>query len=216
MRSLSARPTLRALLAGHPWLVPALLSAAGMAMLILRVLFTGRILFLFYTWNLFLAWIPAAALWMAMNSERKAIRALSYLLWLLFLPNAAYLVTDLVHIDPDRGMIFWSDLVMGLLFAMAGLSISVLGIEQVANRLRRGRLLFSLLVIFLVSAGVYVGRVLRWNSWDALLRPHEILGELALILHTPGERFQLLFFTALFVMLHVIFYPLFGKKEDTG
>lgn len=213
MRSLSTQSISRTLISEHSWLFPALLSTAGMAMLVMRMLFTGQILFLFYAWNLFLAWIPIGALWMAGSSGNKVIRALWYLLWLLFLPNAAYLVTDLMHIDPDRGMIFWADLIMGLLFAMAGLSISILSIEQVASRLRRGQTLFSLIVIILVSTGVYIGRILRWNSWDAVLRPLDILFELTRILHTPGDRFHLLSFTALFVILHLIFNPLFGDKE---
>lgn len=162
---------------------------AGM-LLFARAVYTGRAQFGFLAWNLFLAWVPYwASLWAELNQARSPGRWRSLILpgtiWLLFLPNAPYIVTDLIHLGHHRANVpLWYDAVLVCTFAWTGGLLGVVSLRIMQARVRSyaGPLIgwaFALSVISLCGLGVYMGRVLRWNSWDVLARPHRIVGTLS-------------------------------------
>lgn len=139
----------------------------------------------FLVWNLFLAWVPyAASLWAeagqlaAPGRWRRMI--LPGVVWLLFLPNAPYLVTDLIHLGYHRAPVpLWYDAVMVCAFAWTGCLLGVVSLRIMQARVAQyaGARVgwgFALTTIGLCGLGVYMGRVLRWNSWDVLARPDRI------------------------------------------
>ena len=144
--------------------------------------------------ELLLAWVPyAASLWADRLHLRKAAQPWRLLpaagLWLAFLPNAPYLVTDFMHIRarPDMPWLFWYDIMMMAIFAWTGCILGAvsLGIMQriVGDYLgRAASWLFVLLTAALCGVGIYLGRFERWNSWDFLLNPralaHDLIGPL--------------------------------------
>lgn len=139
----------------------------------------GRLWFL--SWNLALGWIPYLAAQVLHRSVTRGHRvhaAIAAVLWLLFLPNAPYLVTDAVHVIGQRTtsleMATWAmSAITGMGIGCASLSI-VHGV--VARRLRApAAWVFALTISGLVSVGVYLGRFLRLNSWDALQEPVDVL-----------------------------------------
>jgi uncharacterized membrane protein len=139
----------------------------------------------FLVWNLFLAWLPyLTALWAAWSARRGRLRvaAPALAIWLLFLPNAPYLLTDLVHL-PGMDFVWWYDAGTMAAFVWAGCFLGVASLHIVAD-LARARLgaVGSWGVVLGAAAlsglGVYVGRFLRWNSWDALLRPRALAWDL--------------------------------------
>jgi uncharacterized membrane protein len=155
----------------------------------------------FLVWNLFLAWLPyLAALWAAWRAGQRgatgwglrafgaALPALA--LWLLFLPNAPYLLTDLVHL-PGMSFVWWYDAGTMAAFVWAGCLLGVASLHVVAGE-ARARLgapaawAVALSAAALSGFGVYVGRFLRWNSWDALLRPRALAADLLLTLGDPA------------------------------
>src|SRR5581483_11323407 len=77
-------------------------------------------------WNLFLAWLPALGAFAAYNLNHlpTRLRWLPILgfsvLWLLFLPNAPYLITDIIHLKPHPGVPLWYDLITLVTFAWTG------------------------------------------------------------------------------------------------
>lgn len=141
----------------------------------------------FLVWNLFLAWLPyLAAIGAAWQAGRGrlglALAAPSLAIWLLFLPNAPYLLTDLAHLL-RMDFVLWYDLGTLAAFAWAGGLLGVASLRIVAGlaRARLGALAGWAVVLgaaALSGLGVYVGRFLRWNSWDVLLRPRALAADM--------------------------------------
>jgi uncharacterized membrane protein len=166
----------------------AMLSLFVVAMIGFRVLYTKTPEHLAITWNLLLAWIPFVLALVVYERSRAGVAmspllALA-LLWLLFLPNAPYIITDLKHVGVGGGVpvlydvlllsaAAWTGLLLGLtsLFLMHAVARRVIG---AANAWA-----FVVAVLALSSFGIYLGRVQRWNSWDVFVRPGSLLGEIA-------------------------------------
>lgn len=114
-------------------------------------------------------------------------------LWLLFLPNAPYILTDVIHLEESRGMPQWYDLALILSSAGAGLFfcyLSLLDVQRfIARRFgaRRGWLVAASSLL-LCGFGIYLGRFLRWNSWDLLTHPGALLSNIHALLTARGEH----------------------------
>ena len=176
-----ARVSFRGIAAGAILLM--LLSAAALALLEVRMTRTGSAHFEFLSWNLFLAWIPLlvamALLGMHRANAPRLLLGACLTLWVLFLPNAPYIVTDYIHLARDSRVPLWFDVVLLGSFAVSGLMLgfaSVYLVQVVASE-RMGRAagwLLSISALTLSAVGIYIGRVLRLNSWDALREPGEL------------------------------------------
>ncbi|GAB4094121.1 DUF1361 domain-containing protein [Flaviaesturariibacter terrae] len=178
-----------------------LLSAAfPVGMSVLRFAYTGSRFFLFLNWNLLLAVLPFLLTRQLLRrvdwiEHRWTFRGL-FVLWMLFLPNAFYIVTDLLHLRQRAGLPIWYDLVLLLAFAWNGLLLGVLSLWQMERVLlarwgMRRSWLFVFPVLALCSFGVYIGRYLRYNSWDVLLAPGSLARDLFdLFRHPLANRFD--------------------------
>jgi uncharacterized membrane protein len=158
-----------------------------------RVVYSGRWTFVFLGWNLFLAAIPlAASLCLRRMDPRRwpVRRALLFVGWLLFLPNAPYIVTDLVHLEPRPPVPVWFDLAMLLSAAATGLIMGYLSLLDV-HRVLEAR--FGWVRAWAATAasligcgyGIYLGRFLRFNSWEVLTGPGRLLRIVAHHLLSP-------------------------------
>jgi len=159
-------------------------------MVALRVVYSGEPRFIFLVWNLFLAWLPLLFAWLAYRRPRTAV--LNGPLWLLFFPNAPYLVTDLIHLGrAGGGAPLWYDALLIFTFALTGLMLGFLSLYMmrslVARRFgSRWSWLFVVVAVGMSSYGVYVGRFLRWNSWDIFTQPLGLLHDIASSLFNPA------------------------------
>lgn len=149
---------------------------------LLRVFATDSVMFMFLNWNLVLAIVPWAISHYALqtNNGSKFKLILLIVCWVLFFPNAPYILTDLFHLHKSGDMPLWFDLILILSFAICGLMfgiVSLLNIEQLAATYFDKRVVSSMVVVLLFAAafGVYLGRYMRWNSWDLLLSPFDLL-----------------------------------------
>ena len=144
---------------------------------------TGRYAFLI--WNLLLAWIPFVISYFTytLTVHRKwlyVVIPVAAFLWLIFFPNAPYILTDFQHLAyPASDLPVWYDVMMLLWFAFTGLLLGMVSLFLMQEIVRRefGRWVgwaFVAAVTGLSSAGVYMGRFLRWNSWDILRDPSGI------------------------------------------
>ncbi|HSN90881.1 MAG TPA: DUF1361 domain-containing protein [Anaeromyxobacteraceae bacterium] len=176
----------------------SLASALALSMWAARAGWAGpRLLFL--VWNLGLAWVPWLAARALSRASSAAGSAALGALWLLFLPNAPYLVTDLVHLRARPPVPPWFDLLLFAGFGLAGCALAWASIEIVHARLAlalgRARAATAIaVVLFLTGFGVYLGRFLRWNSWDVVSEPGALLAGAAAALASP----RALAFSALF------------------
>ena len=160
------------------------LSLFCFAISIFRFVYTDTKVFLFLNWNLFLAFVPWAvsSLMMLRPKLRQSKWMLALLLctWLLFFPNAPYILTDLFHLHISSSMPVWLDLVLILSFAWTGLLFGFLSLWDIEDLMRNWLkekyvVLVSVLLLFIGSFGIYIGRYLRWNSWDILTSPFQLL-----------------------------------------
>ena len=158
----------------------ALLAASALcvALLEIRVRETGSSYYRFLAWNLILAWVPLVIAVVAYARARRGVGPVVWVLlvpWLLFFPNAPYLLTDFIHLDEGPAPL-WYDALMLSAFAWTGLMLGFGSLYLVQLILRRafgaGAAWFAVLAaLALASVGVYIGRFIRFNSWDALLHP---------------------------------------------
>lgn len=177
-------------LAAKPRLAVAtlvLLGASGMsvAMLLVRAINTHQLGYRFLIWNLFLAWVPLLLAWaIALTTRRRELGWLGVVLgvpWLLFLPNAPYIVTDFVHLGRyPTSVPQWFDATMIGLFAATGLLLGYLSLAVVHSVVAQATgakvgWLVAVAALGLSTIGVYLGRVHRFNSWDALIDPTGLL-----------------------------------------
>lgn len=210
----------------------ALVAASGfsLALLAVRVERSGMDGYDFLVWNLFLAWVPfALALAVYDFGRRGSGRAALGLgaLWLLFLPNAPYIVTDLVHVGRIAGAPVWFDAGLVAAFAATGLLLglcSILLVQRAVAAMIGAAWAWALLapVLLLCSAGVGLGRFGRLNSWDALSRPDEIAALLLERLSDPlaqGRAFGVtigftLFLGVAYLVVYTLSSPL--PESDDG
>lgn len=180
----------------HKQIIPALLalsaaSILGVVLVAFRWLNSGAPAYFFLIWNLFLAWLPLLAALPLPALRRFPLLAVPLGIgWLLFLPNAPYLLTDLLHLGRWGDVPFWYDLLLLLVFAVTGLLLGFVSLKIVHALVAQllGRVsgwLFAISALSLSSLGVYIGRFLRWNSWDALLNPQHIIADLLALLQQP-------------------------------
>ncbi|MGN6553107.1 MAG: DUF1361 domain-containing protein [Verrucomicrobiota bacterium] len=197
-------------------------SAVTVALVLVRIVWTDNLRHAFLIWNLFLAWLPLLFALLAaaeFNSDRqRSWRVFGWAgAWLLFFPNAPYICTDLIHLSSRFHGHFWVDLTLILLSAFTGLVLGFLSLylmqSIVARRLgRSASWLFVMLAMGLSSFGVYLGRFLRFNSWDVVFRPGELYRVLdgwleSPVLHRGSAAFLVLFATFLFIA-YVMLYAL--------
>jgi uncharacterized membrane protein len=170
-----------------------LLSLFSVALIGVRYLYSSEPLFGGLIWNLFLAWIPFGLAILIYDRHRAGTRPLYLLpvavLWLLFLPNAPYIVTDFKHLVPSPVVPLWVDIVVITAPAWTGMLLGFLSlylVQSVVRDLAGARLAWAaaVAVLGLASFGIYLGRVLRWNSWDVLTHPR-LLSDLDVVLVDP-------------------------------
>ncbi len=199
-----------------------LMSVFSLALLTARVLWTHGTAYSFLAWNLFLAWIPFA---LALALERLVQRrarplwlGLTFVPWLLFLPNAPYIVTDLVHLRFRQEAPVWFDAVMLMTFAWTGLALGVAALRRVSClvRARWGKLRSATFVICAALAsgyGIYLGRFSRLNSWDLATHPGWALREVASPLVHPIATIRAWNVT---ITQAVFFLVVYGTMEHFG
>ncbi len=191
-------------------LVLVVLSVAAAGLLAFRIDRVGEPAFGFLAWNLFLAWIPfVLALGVAAVHGRGGPRPLLWLLgagWLLFLPNAPYILTDFIHLGRAAGAPLWFDAALIGAFSATGLALglaSLLVVHHVVEA-RAGRLVGWAVVVsslVLSAIGIYLGRFARFNSWDVVTDPHGLLAVALQRLADPFDNPFLLRFGAVMSML---------------
>jgi len=191
------------------------------AVLNVRLHLAGHHHYIFLLWNLFLAAIPLG-LSLGLGRVNRLVLAMPLLaVWLLFFPNAPYVLTDLIHLNARRsGQVpQWLDLLMLLSFALVSLWFGFQSLRIVQQWLARrysraAGWSAALGTLALSGFGVYLGRFPRWNSWDIVHRPHLLLQDIAGRVLDPVQHAQTWGFTLGFGTL-LIFGYLFWISATT-
>ena len=202
-----------------------LLTVAGLSLVTARGLLTGNWwFFVMLSWNLFLAWFPLGVVLVLRDLRASGFRnrwlfVSGLLLWLVFLPNAPYIITDLSHIKNIDRPLMWFDTMTLFLFALTGLLVGLYSI-LIVHRMLKSVLgkwqIWGLLVIsqFLSGFGIYLGRVGRWNSWDILTNPSSLTLAIVRTYHDHLSVKLTLAYGFVLVVLYVAFYWYTEHEDD--
>ena len=197
--------------------------AAALALLGARMIWAGDLRYGFLAWNLSLAVVPvAAALGVQALSVRRGARVRVVALvavWLLFLPNAPYVVTDAAHLTWAMGVPRWLDVLLFASFAWASLLAGFLALHLV-HRLAEARWgavvawTGAASVVVASSAAIFVGRYAQWNSWDLVIRPHAVVDSFT---WQPGTAFGVTAAYSTFLLgAYVAFRTLVGTAASAA
>lgn len=182
-------------------------------LLLIRVKVTQSVFFFFLIWNLFLAFIPYLISFFLFTSvnfqERRFLRIGTLLVWLLFLPNSFYLLTDFVHINKFQDVPYWFDLILVSSFSITGIVLGLFSIRTVEkiiqlhySKVQSKIMLFC--ILYLTAFGIYLGRFLRFNSWDLLVNPIDLFAScMVCLFKREVQNFTIGFGTFLLVLYFV-------------
>ncbi|CAM4266122.1 DUF1361 domain-containing protein [Flavobacterium terrigena] len=161
-----------------------LASLVAITLLLLRVKITHSMYLLFLIWNLFLAIVPyflSSSIYNNFFDKSKKVQNSIYsLTWLLFIPNTFYILTDFTHLHFINPFQFGLDMLILSSFSFAGFYIGLLSLQHIhllttAKYGNKTGNLFIIIISFLSAFGIYLGRVLRFNSWDIISKPMELV-----------------------------------------
>ncbi len=170
-------------------------SVSCIFLLAIRLKITHSFFLIFLVWNLFLAAIPyfISSYVASKKKIHPVIKGGLALLWLLFLPNAPYIVTDLIHLTHTEAIYKLFDAVIISLFALSGLLFYCISLQQMivayTSNWKQWKLnLIRWTIPFLCAFGIYLGRFLRWNSWDILQNPFGLLEDIMAPIVAPASH----------------------------
>ena len=184
-------------------------------LLVFRIKTTHDFFGLFLVWNLFLAFVPLGIAWYVQHREMRLSSVSTntlLVLWLLFLPNAPYVITDLVHLSYSPSNWFIYDGITIGIFALLSLYFGFQSLI-VVRKLFKTELAEAWLntltasVLILCGFGIYLGRVVRFNSWDLITNPLDLFGTISSYLINPIENISVWMFTLGFgIFLNFAFF----------
>ena len=210
------------------FLLLAAASAVCVALVIARIAYSDTQQYRGLVWNLFLAWIPFVLAYLAyMLSWRRwlifVVIPLFAFLWLIFFPNAPYILTDLQHLSQGSANVpLWYDVILLIWFSWTGVLLGVVSLNLMQEIIKRefGRVpgwIFVFAVAGLSSVGIYIGRFIRLNSWDILQNPSQAAENLWSWLQDPSLRSVgfIGLYTVFFLFVYLTLYA-FGHILQEG
>jgi uncharacterized membrane protein len=199
-----------------PLLALMFASVIGVTLVTARMVLARDLHNAFLVWNLFLAWLPLIFALLACDQFRSGrgsgwkLGALSSA-WLLFFPNAPYIFTDVIHLVYRAHRYFWVDLLLILICALTGLVLGFVSLYLMQSLVRRrfGQVvswLFVAGVAGLSGFGIYLGRFLRFNSWDVIAQPVKLFNGISTWAANPLANSQTFTFPVLFAVFLLLAY----------
>lgn len=182
----------------------------SVTLLTYRIIKSDGLSYIFLAWNLFLALIPW---WISDYLKQKETVQLKHIpllgTWLLFIPNSPYILTDLFHLKPRPYLPLWFDLVLVLSFALIGMLVFLKSLKDMFAILKAhvSSMLFTLLipvVFWLIAFGLYLGRYLRFNSWNVVNHPFRLMRQsFDVLLEKDAIGFTLIFGVFMWFMYYI-------------
>ncbi len=183
-------------------------------MLAVRIIYTQSPQHIFLVWNIFLAWIPyvISNFFMQYSKKQKWKQFFLFSSWLLFFPNALYIITDLIHLQETNGAPVWFDAILLFTSCFIGLLMAYKSLFNAENYLATkfsGKKLSMLMpvIIFISSFGVCLGRFQRWNSWDIMSSPVAVAEDIIECFIFPQEHIRSWGIT---IILSILFYLIYS------
>ncbi len=210
----------------NPVVLLFVFSCFCIGILLVRIIVADQIRYIFLAWNLFLAWVPLLITLflnerLKTGSKNRYCFGLGLLVWLLFLPNSPYIITDLLHLKGNTHVPIWFDSILVFSFALAGLLCGLFSLylaHLIIDRLFNEFVGWLSIVgcVGLTGFGVYLGRVERWNSWDLFTNPVWLLMDSLQQISNPMAIKMTIGFTCLLLFFYLLFLSLIHLKIDAS
>ena len=222
------QPRYKNLLSSRSFQLLFMASVFSLLLTCARIWHTDSLQYIFLVWNLFLAaipWLISRFLRSRAESDKAGNKAIAWTLrltWLIFLPNAPYIITDLYHIRYASGSLLWYDVLLILTYAWTGLLFGLISIRDMEVDLRKtiGSVQTKVLIpviLFLCSFGIYIGRFQRWNSWDLLTEPQHLMTDVLDLLLNPMTHPRAWGVTLLMgIFLNLIYWSLSALRPESA
>ncbi|WP_452223732.1 DUF1361 domain-containing protein [Lacinutrix chionoecetis] len=201
-----------------------MLMLFSFSILFIRVSLTKTLHYFFLIWNVFLAIIPyVITLYLIDKKTRSKIGFIVLFgVWLAFLPNAPYIITDLFHLSRSAFKNIWIDTLVISTFAITGMLLFYFSLFEMKKLLlaffsKKIANTIIILSIFLSAFGVYIGRFLRYNSWEIVSNPLRLFNDvLNMMLHPLANKEVWIFtlFFGLFLQLGYFIFKNFKLKME--
>lgn len=199
-------------------------TIASIGFWLVAVLANNSFDYWYLLWNLFLAWLPFifsfAVVWSARKHGWRAGKTITFAaLWFVFLPNAFYMITDYIHLQEYMRSDVMLDIVMFTMFVLTGLTLGFASVLMVHQELRKKIVRPQMAVILsgaflLCGFALYLGRELRWNTWDLISNPFGIIFNISDLIIHPGAHPQAFESTLLFfVFLSVLYAAIYRSSK---
>lgn len=204
----------------HSASIVFMLMLFSFAILFIRISITKTLHYSFLVWNIFLAIIPYIIT--IYLSDRKKLSKISFIIifaaWLAFLPNAPYIITDLFHLSRSAFQNIWIDTLVISTFAITGMLLFCFSLFQMKRILfgffsRKTSQAIIIATIFLSAFGVYIGRFLRYNSWEILSHPIQLFSDIFNMVLHPIINQEVWIFTFSFSLFLWLGYSVFIKLK---
>lgn len=211
-----------------------LLTLLSIVLLMVRDIKTQELRGIYLLWNLFLAWVPLFFVLVARRyqSLQRISGKLHYVViytclgaWLLFFPNSPYIITDLIHLTESQRHLLWFDSVSFFVVALAGLATGLYSLyvaHQIIKKLTNKFLAWSILTtsVVLSGFGLYLGRFVRFNSWDLFTNPIFLLRKSFQELQNPLAIQTTMVFSlvvmVLYVSLNLLIPPSYERTKNVA
>lgn len=181
-------------------------------LIIYRMLVTLSIMYGFLLWNLVLSCIPVmvSGFLLGRQARPKSLLFILSLLWLLFLPNAPYIITDFLHFRHVTTMPGWFDILLLYTFSFSGVAFGLLSMDQMHKiwETELGKTWSCIMIVlscFLAGFGMYLGRFERYNSWNVVNDPFQLLQDIILIIPQLKAIGFSLGYGLLLLLIHLFF-----------
>lgn len=191
----------------------ALFTIYSLSLLLLRAKLTNTTFQFYLVWNLFLAFVPyffISYLKTHISIQKSKFKTLSLLfLWLLFLPNSFYILTDLIHLSQSSNHLFWFDVVVISSYALIGFTLGITSLIEFETIIKSytSTLITNLImpvICFLCGIGIYLGRILRYNSWDIMSNPLKLFQDIIISLLSADSLLFSLYFGGYIYLIHFL------------
>ncbi|MBP6732151.1 MAG: DUF1361 domain-containing protein [Chitinophagales bacterium] len=199
-----------------------LLSGFCIALEVFRMFTTASLNYIFLPFNLLLAWMPLAFALLVHKAQTSLRIFIGFCLWLLFFPNSPYIITDLIHLKPRNDFPLWFDAMLIYSFAFTGLIVGMFSAIIIYHKLK-GMVSgltakATMFLLMLISGyGIYIGRFLRWNSWNVVTDPllifYDTASRVAHPLSYPRTYGVTLMMGTLLCLVFFVFESLTLKEE---
>lgn len=193
-----------------------ILTILAVVLNILRVIIWGKMSLIYILWNILLAFIPflISFILLSLSKEKKLskiIFIIGFIIWMLFIPNAPYIVTDFIHLGEIHSVPMIYDVFLIFSSASVGLMLgfhSFFHIEQIIKTKYSPRFtsLIMGLIMIIISFGIYLGRFMRFNSWDVFVNHTSLIKNVWKIFSQSTANIEVYLYTGLFFFFLYLSY----------